>query len=172
MIHLWARFSPSHPRSGLILDSYREFIIRKGKLPVGINPAQLPPRPATLLTLHGRGHIAQGIFPCLANSSLACGIIHWGKLPWSNSQSVLASWAGRTEQHKSNAESSSSCLGTTMHRSKEDWTPTPASVMKLPIYPALQVPRGLATRARQLIPGSSLVPTLALTSLWLLELGR
>lgn len=78
-IHLWARFSPSHPPSGLILNSYREFIILKGKLSVGVNPAHLPPRPATLLALCGRGHMAQGIFSCLANSSPVCGIIHRGK---------------------------------------------------------------------------------------------
>lgn len=96
MINLWARFSPSCPLFGLIFNIYWEFIIRKGKLPVGINPAQLPPGPATLLALCGRRHMAQGICSCLANSSPACGIIHWGKLPRSYSQSVLASWASRT----------------------------------------------------------------------------
>lgn len=40
-------------------------ITRKGKLPAGINPPRLPPRPSTLLPLCGRGHMAQGIFSCL-----------------------------------------------------------------------------------------------------------
>ena len=100
MIHLRARFSPSCPPSELILNSHWEFIFHKGKLPAGINPAQLLPRPATLLAPSGRGLMAQGIFSCLAISSLACGIIHWGKLPGSNSQSVLASQASRTKHHK------------------------------------------------------------------------
>lgn len=99
-LHLWARFSPYCPLCGLILNSYQES-----------SPAK---ENSQLASIHHSSLLGQALsFLCVgvdtwhrafshafASSSLVGGIIHWGKCPWSKSQSVPASWACRTKQHK------------------------------------------------------------------------
>lgn len=57
--------SPLLPLVWANLKQLPRVIIRKGKLPAGINPPQLSPRPVTIPPLCGCGHMAQGIFSCL-----------------------------------------------------------------------------------------------------------
>lgn len=154
MIHLWARLSRYCPLRGLTLNSYQEPSSAKENQLASTHHSFLLDQLLSFLSV-GVDTWHRAFSHAFARSSLADDIIHWGRRPWSKSQSVLALWACRTKKHKRAKQKAAVPASGQLCTELEVQMPTPAFVRKHPLHPAHQVPQSLVPRARQLTPDSS-----------------